>query len=82
MIEVTTISHSVLTVDQPMLAWKEPQTCRFCCQEQVKESHLRKVSSRGHVAHFEILEHCLCQQHQLHTCDNIQYEGRIRKEPD
>lgn len=72
-----TCTRLVLTAVQPMLASKEPQTCRFCCQEQVREFHSRKVSSKGHVAHFEILERCLCQQHQLHTCHDIHIKEQL-----
>lgn len=51
-----------------MLAWKELLTCQFCFQEQAKESRLRKVLSGAHLIRFELLEHCLYQQHLQHTC--------------
>lgn len=60
-----------LTVDLPMLAWKELPTCQFCFQEQAMESHSRKVLSGVHLIRFELLEHCLYQQHLQHTCNCI-----------
>lgn len=73
-----------LTADLPMFAWKELLTCQFCFQEQAKESHSRKVLSRAHVTHFEILEHCLYPQHLQHTCHCIHQlkETRQYKHPE
>lgn len=56
-----------LTADPPKLALRELLTCRFCFQEQATEFHSMKVYSRAQVAHFELLEHCLYQLHQLRT---------------
>jgi len=61
-------SSCKVTADLPTVAGKELLICQFCFLEQAKEFHLRMVSSRGHVAQFEIWERCLYQQHQLHTC--------------
>jgi hypothetical protein len=54
-----------------MLAWKELLTCQFCFLEQAKEFHSRKVLLGVHLIHFELLEHCLYQQHLQHTCHFI-----------
>lgn len=62
------MENQELTVDPPTIVQKELPTCRFCCQQQAKESQSTMVFPGGCVAHFEIQEHCLYQQHQLHIC--------------